>query len=254
MSSPARCGRAVVAVDADPAATAEGERRGQARPPIARARRSREHSTGLRPGRLAPDFDEARTPSGELVVPYPATSIVSRGADAVVHVRRRGRVTRAKPRCVCRYDAGYGAAVADDSMDQGEVQRRLADALRLQYRSALLHATAAGVVGGFEGVLASDLLAEYATLELADVRRLADKLVALGGTPPPDVGTLPEVGSDLRTAVTTLVETDEEVIAALHRVIEPSGQEPRSEALEHLMEHVITRKQAQVDRLRRGLR
>jgi hypothetical protein len=33
-----------------------------------------------------------------------------------------------------------------------------------------------------------------------------------------------------------------------------SGQEPRSEALEHLMEHVIMRKQGQVDWLRRALR
>lgn len=142
----------------------------------------------------------------------------------------------------------------DDPMDVPEAQRRLADALRLQYRSALLHAVAAGVVGGPDGVLAADLFAEYAALELADVQRLADKLVALGGTPPVDVGTLPEVSSDLREAVTTLVENDDEAIAALHAVIEPSGQEPASEALEHLMEHVITRKQAQVDRLRRVLR
>ena len=142
----------------------------------------------------------------------------------------------------------------DDRMDVPEVQRRLADALRLQYRSALLHAVAAGVVGGPDGVLAADLLAECAARELDDVRRLVDKLVALDGTPPVDVGTMPDVPTDLREAVTSLVEHDDEVIAALHAVIEPSGQEPRSEALEHLMEHVITRKQAQVDRLRRILR
>lgn len=142
----------------------------------------------------------------------------------------------------------------DDPMDVPEVQRRLAEALRLQYRSALLHAIAAGVVGGPHGVLATDLLAEYAALELADVQRLADKLVALGGTPPVDVGTLPAVPADLQEAVSTLVANDDEAIAALHAVIEPSGQEPRSEALEHLVEHVITRKHAQVDRLRRALR
>ena len=139
-------------------------------------------------------------------------------------------------------------------MDVPEVQRRLADALRLQYRSALLHAIAAGVVGGPDGVVATDLLADYAKLEIADVQRLADKLVSLGGTPPGDVGSLPEVSGDLREAVATLLENDDEAIAALHKVIEPSGQEPQSEALEHLMEHVITRKQAQVDRLRRVLR
>ncbi|HVF06740.1 MAG TPA: ferritin-like domain-containing protein [Frankiaceae bacterium] len=142
----------------------------------------------------------------------------------------------------------------DDAMDVPEVQRRLAAALRLQYRSALLHAIAAGVVGGPDGVLATDLLAEYAALELADVGRLADKLVSLDGTPPADLGTLPALSGALKDVLTTLVETDDETIAALHKVIEPSGQEPRSEALEHLIEHVITRKQAQVDRLRRALR
>jgi hypothetical protein len=36
--------------------------------------------------------------------------------------------------------------------------------------------------------------------------------------------------------------------------IPPSGQEPRSEALEHLIEHMIMRKQNQVDWLRRAIR
>jgi len=37
-------------------------------------------------------------------------------------------------------------------------------------------------------------------------------------------------------------------------VIPHSGQEPRPEALEHLMEHLIMRKQNQVDWLRRARR
>ena len=37
------------------------------------------------------------------------------------------------------------------------------------------------------------------------------------------------------------------MVAALHAVIPHSGQEPRSEALEHLLEHVIMRKQQQLD-------
>jgi len=37
-------------------------------------------------------------------------------------------------------------------------------------------------------------------------------------------------------------------------VIPHSGEEPRSEALEHLMEHLIMRKQNQVDWLRRARR
>lgn len=141
----------------------------------------------------------------------------------------------------------------DDPMDVPEVHRLLSEALRLQYRSALLYATAAGAVTGIEGLRVTDLLSEYAALELADVQRLTERLVALGGTPPGDPPALPVEVCDLRQAIDRLAAAEEESLAALHAVIEPSGQEPRSEALEHLMEHVITRKQAQVDRLRRAL-
>lgn len=140
-----------------------------------------------------------------------------------------------------------------DKMDVPEVQRLLTAALRLQYRSALLYSITAGTVGGVEGLALGDLLAEHAALELADVQRLADKLVTLGGTPPADVPSF-KVSLSTKTALKALVKVEEESLEALHKVIEPSGQEPRSEALEHLMEHVIVRKQAQVDRLLRALR
>lgn len=141
----------------------------------------------------------------------------------------------------------------DDPMDEAEVQRLLARALRLQCRSALLYAVAAGSVPGPAGLMATDLLAEYAAFEIADVGRLTDKLVALGGSVPTEAVELPSVDGDLNAVLDAVVAAEEEAVAALHEVIEPSGQEPRSEALEHLMEHVITRKQAQVDRLRRAL-
>jgi bacterioferritin (cytochrome b1) len=142
----------------------------------------------------------------------------------------------------------------DDPMDEAEVHRLLSRALQLQCRSALLHAVAAGSVGGTAGLMATDLLADFAALETADVQRLTDKLVALGGTIPTETLGLPALGTDFDEVIEALADAEDETIAALHQVIEPSGQEPRSEALEHLMEHVITRKQAQVDRLRRALR
>lgn len=142
----------------------------------------------------------------------------------------------------------------DDAMDEAEVRRLLAHALRLQCRSALVYAIAAGSVGGAAGLMATDVLADFAALETADVQRLTDKLLALGGSVPDDPIELPRLGTDLNDVVEALAAAEEESVAALHKVIEPSGQEPRSEALEHLMEHVITRKQAQVDRLRRALR
>ena len=51
-----------------------------------------------------------------------------------------------------------------------------------------------------------------------------------------------------------MIETEDEVTEALHAVIPHSGQEAASEALEHLMEHIIMRTQNQIDWLRRARR
>ena len=76
-----------------------------------------------------------------------------------------------------------------------------------------------------------------------------EKITALGGDPTVEVGALRwEEAPD--AAVDALIEAEDETIAALHAVIPHSGQEPRSEALEHL----IMRKQNQVDWLRRARR
>ena len=76
-----------------------------------------------------------------------------------------------------------------------------------------------------------------------------EKITALGGDPTVEVGALRWSGEP-SDAVDALIESEDETIAALHAVIPHSGQEPRSEALEHLMEHLIMRKQNQVDWLR----
>ncbi len=60
------------------------------------------------------------------------------------------------------------------------------------------------------------------------------------------------VGQGARAGIPADPATNE-VIEALHAVIPHTGQEGRSEALEHLLEHVIMRKQEQVDALQRGL-
>ena len=43
-------------------------------------------------------------------------------------------------------------------------------------------------------------------------------------------------------------------MAALHAVIPHTGQQPHSEALEHRLEHVIMRKQQQIDYLEHAAR
>jgi bacterioferritin (cytochrome b1) len=138
-----------------------------------------------------------------------------------------------------------------DPMDVPEVLDRLGDALRLQYRSVLHYLLVSGGGRGFHAMAIGEQLARYAEDELADARLLISKIVALGGRPVTEIAPLayePEVKDGLRA----LIKTEEETLAALHAVIPPTGQEPGSEALEHLIEHLIMRKQNQVDFLIRA--
>jgi len=49
-----------------------------------------------------------------------------------------------------------------------------------------------------------------------------------------------------------MIDAETEAIEALQDVIPTTGQEGRSEALEHRLEHIIMRKQEQVDALIRA--
>jgi hypothetical protein len=57
-----------------------------------------------------------------------------------------------------------------------------------------------------------------------------------------------------REALDWLIETEHEAIEALQQAIEPTGREGRSEALEHMLEHMIMRKQRQLDLMARARR
>ena len=141
---------------------------------------------------------------------------------------------------------------SNDPMDVPRALELLNDALPLQLRSATHFTTAAASVVGLQYMGLAERFWSYAELELADARRVVEKVVALGGTPALEVAPWP-FSRDGEEAVRGLVESERECIAALHAVIPATGQEPRSEALEHLMEHLIIRKQAQVDTLLRAL-
>jgi bacterioferritin (cytochrome b1) len=140
-----------------------------------------------------------------------------------------------------------------DPMDVEQVLKCLNGALELQLRSVLQFTTAAGSMFGLETQALSDRFWLFAQAELADTKLLVEKITALGGDPSTEIGEL-RWTADPQEAVEGLVANEEEVIAALHAVIPHSGQEPRSEALEHLMEHLIIRKQNQVDWMLRALR
>ncbi len=138
-------------------------------------------------------------------------------------------------------------------MNLGAVREKLAKSLRLQYRSALQYTLTAGSIVGIEYQAFGDSLWEFAEAELEDARRLVEKLVALEGDPPVRA---PDLRYELesRKALEWLIESETEVIESLQDVIPETGKEGASEALEHLLEHLILRKQGQVDFLTRALR
>ena len=116
-----------------------------------------------------------------------------------------------------------------DPMDVDRVLEALNHALALQQRSVLQLTMGAGSMFGLEFQAVGSELWLFARAELDDTKLLVDEAGEAHA-------------GDERAARGR--------IAALHAVIPHSGQEPRSEALEHL----IMRKQNQVDWLRRARR
>jgi bacterioferritin (cytochrome b1) len=129
----------------------------------------------------------------------------------------------------------------------------LNEALRLQQRSALQYALTGGSIIGFEYQGLSQALGEFALADLNDARHLVEKITALGGAPRDEVAPL-SFKEDAREAIDWLIESEGEALEALQAAIEPTGREAASEAIEHRLEHMIMRKQEQVDLLLRASR
>jgi bacterioferritin (cytochrome b1) len=144
-------------------------------------------------------------------------------------------------------------AESGEKLDVEAAIDRLNAALRLQHRSVLQYGINSGSLFGFEFQALGDRLWEFARSEQADARLLVEKIVALGGEPTVEVATMRWTG-DPGAAVDWLIEAEEEAVETLQEAIEPTGREGRSEALEHLLEHIIMRKQNQVDFLVRARR
>ena len=138
----------------------------------------------------------------------------------------------------------------DDRMDVPKVLELLTTAIPLQMRSTLQLAWLAGSAVGVEFQSIAVKFEEFSQAELHDARRLLEKMTALGGTPPTEVAPLEAIPSSVQ-GVERLIELESETLDALHAIIPATGQEARSEALEHLLEHVIMRKQHQIDFLLR---
>jgi bacterioferritin (cytochrome b1) len=140
----------------------------------------------------------------------------------------------------------------EEKLDRKEAVKRLNKALALQYRSALEYSIVASSLTGIEAQALGSKLTGFGDAELADVRRLIEKIVSFEGEPTTEVAGL-SFDSKPEQAIRRLAENEEAVVEALQEAIEPTGREGRSEALEHLMEHLILRKQHQVDFLNRAI-
>ena len=140
-----------------------------------------------------------------------------------------------------------------EPLDIDTALERLAKALPMQFRSAAAYTTAAASLTGFRYLGLSELLWRFAEAELADARRLLEKIVTLGGKPADRVEGF-GLDGDGEAMVTRLIELETEVIEALQDTIPATGHTGDSEALEHRLEHMIMRKQEQVDTLIRAQR
>lgn len=140
----------------------------------------------------------------------------------------------------------------DDKMNVASVINLLNDAIPLQLRSAALFTWAAGAAIGVEFQAIGKQFETYGHLELDDARRLIEKIVALGGEATTTVAPFEPVPS--KAGIDKIIDYENEALDALHRIIPETGQEARSEAMEHLLEHIIMRKQEQVDFLERARR
>jgi bacterioferritin (cytochrome b1) len=126
-------------------------------------------------------------------------------------------------------------------------------ALRLQHRSVLQYSLVAGSVIGLEYQAHADKMREHSLSELGDATRLVEKITALGGEQTTEVAPI-GFTADPDEAIDKLIECEAEALDALQAAIEPTGREAASEAVEHRLEHMIMRKQEQVDYLLRARR
>jgi bacterioferritin (cytochrome b1) len=139
-------------------------------------------------------------------------------------------------------------SLAQEKMDVRAVLDGLNAVLSNQYRAVLDFTLFAGSTRGFAYQALSRELWTFAEAELADTRRIIEKMTALGGEPTTTVASSSRQ-QDPQKTVERLIDSESEGIDALKACIPHTGQEGRSEALEHLLEHIILRKQNQVDLL-----
>lgn len=141
----------------------------------------------------------------------------------------------------------------EEQLNEELAVERLNAALRHQYRSALQYSVVAASLLGLQAQALGPRLTGFGDEELDGVRQLIEKIVSFGGEPTAEVAELRFHG-ETDDALGWLIACEEEVVESLQASIEPTGREGRSEALEHMLEHLIMRKQHQIDFLKRAAR
>jgi bacterioferritin (cytochrome b1) len=138
-----------------------------------------------------------------------------------------------------------------DPMEVEAAIEALNAALRLQQRSAIAYTHLAGTLVGFRFHGLAEEMTAFARAEIDDARRLVEKVTTLGGTATVEVAPVRH-HDESEAMIRWMIDAETEAIEALQDVIPTTGQEGRSEALEHRLEHIIMRKQEQVDALIRA--
>jgi bacterioferritin (cytochrome b1) len=142
--------------------------------------------------------------------------------------------------------------MAEVEMDVQKTLKGLNRALALQLRSVVQLTLAGGSATGIAFVGLADLYSQWARHEVEDAGRLAEKIVSVGGEPETKPAAAGWDADPVKMAK-RLVKCEEETIEAIRKTIAPAGDFGPGEALEHTFEHMIMRKQSQVDRLQRAL-
>jgi bacterioferritin len=144
--------------------------------------------------------------------------------------------------------------MSDDDKEPLDVEAAIGAlnaALRLQQRSPIAYTHMAGTLVGFQFHGLAEEMRSFARAELDDARHLVEKITTLGGSPTVEIAPIESRG-DSEALIRWLIDAESETIEALQDVIPTTGHEGRSEALEHRLEHIIMRKQEQVDALIRA--
>ena len=140
----------------------------------------------------------------------------------------------------------------EERLDENLAVKKLNVALEQQYRSALQYSVVAASLLGMEAQALADKLKGFSDEELSGARQVIEKIISFEGAPTMKVAKL-EFHADAMESIAWLIECEQGVVESLQEAIEPTGREGRSEALEHLLEHLIMRKQHQIDFLKRAV-